>query len=96
MINPNPIHTIYDLIKIDKMVNDASFHLTPKRECFSSYTIGDYGHVKMGNVGSCKIVGMGDVCLITFIGCRLMLKDVCHVLDVKLNMISVGWLVYWL
>ena len=43
----------------------ASFHLTPKRECFSSYTVGDYGYVKMGNDGACKIVGIGNVCLLT-------------------------------
>ena len=29
----------------------ASFHLTPKRECFSSYTTDDYGYVRMGNDG---------------------------------------------
>ena len=38
--------------------SDASFHLTPKRECFSSYTTSDYGHVRMGNDGECKIVGI--------------------------------------
>ena len=26
----------------------ASFHLTPNKECFSSYTTGDYGYVKWG------------------------------------------------
>ena len=49
----------------------ALFHLTPKRECFSSYTTGDYGYVKMGNDGACKIVGIGNVCLITSTRCRL-------------------------
>ena len=29
----------------------ASFHLIPKRECFSSYTVDDYGYVRMGNDG---------------------------------------------
>ena len=29
----------------------ASFQLTPKRECFSSYTADDYGYVGMGNNG---------------------------------------------
>ena len=66
----------------------ASFHLTPKRECFSSYAIEDNGYVKMGNDGACKIVGVGNICLITSTGCRLMLKDVCHVSDVRLNLIS--------
>ena len=68
----------------------ASFHLTPKRECFSSYIAGDYGYVRMGNDGECKIVGIGNVCLLTSTGCRLMLKDVRHVPDVRLNLISAG------
>ena len=33
----------------------ASFHLTPKRECLTSYTTGDYNYVKMGNDDTCKI-----------------------------------------
>ena len=44
----------------------------------------------MGKNGTCKIVGIGNVCLLTSTGCRLMLKDVRHVLDVKLNLISAG------
>jgi hypothetical protein len=68
----------------------ASFQLTPKRECFSSYIAGDYGYVRMGNEDECKIVGIGNVCLLTSNSCRLKLKDVCHVPDVRLNLISVG------
>ena len=55
------------------------FHLTLKRECFSSYTTRDYGYVKMGNDGACKIVGTGNVCLLTSTSYRMMLRDVCHV-----------------
>ena len=67
--------------------SSASFHLTPKRECFriSSYIADDYGYVKMGNYGESKFVGIGNVCLLTSTGCRLLLKDVCHVPDVRLN-----------
>ena len=68
------------------------FHLTPKRECFSSYTNDDYGYVKMGNDGACKIVGIRNVCLLTSTGCKLILKDVRHVPDVRLNLVSVGQL----
>ena len=46
----------------------------------------------MGNDGSCKIVAIGNVCLLTSIGCRFMLKDVSHVLDVRLSMISAIWI----
>ena len=66
----------------------ASFHLTPKRECFSSYTTGDYGYVKMGDNGACKIVGIGSVYLTTSTGCRLILRYLRHVPDVRLNLIS--------
>ena len=71
--------------------SSASFHLTPKTECFSSYIVGDYGCVKMGNKHACKIVGIGNVCLLTCIGCKMLLNlDVCHVLDIRLNLISDG------
>ena len=39
----------------------ASSHLTPDRKCFSSYKDEDYGFVKMGNEGACRIVSIGDV-----------------------------------
>ena len=54
----------------------ASFHLTPDQKCFSSYSAGDHGCVQMGNEGTCRIVGIGDVWLSTPTGCKLLLKDV--------------------
>ena len=68
----------------------ASFHITPSRECFSTYTIGDHGYVKMGDNGECKISVIGSVCMTTSTGCRLILRDVRHVADIKLNLISTG------
>jgi hypothetical protein len=38
----------------------ASFHITPHRDFFSSYTSGNFGWVRMGNEAKCEIVGMGD------------------------------------
>ena len=49
----------------------ASFHLNPKRECFSSYTTNDYGYARMGNDGESRIVGIGNVCLLTSIICQV-------------------------
>ena len=57
----------------------ASFHLTPDRKCFSSYSAGDHGCVRMGNEGTCRIVGIGDMWLTTPTGCKMLLKDVRHV-----------------
>ena len=57
----------------------ASFHLTPDRKCFSSYKAGDHGVVKMGNEGACRIISIGEVCMTTSTGCKLLLKDVFRI-----------------
>ena len=44
----------------------------------------------MGNEDVSKIVGMGDICLETNIGCKLFLRDVRHVPDIRLNIIYAG------
>ena len=44
----------------------------------------------MGNEGTCRIVGIGDVWLMTPTGCKMLLKDVRHVPEVRLNLISAG------
>ena len=46
--------------------------------------------MKMGNDGACKIVGIGNVWLLISISCGMLLKDVCHVPDIRLDLISVG------
>ena len=58
--------------------SSASFHLTPNRECFSPYMASDHGYVKMGNDDACRIVGIGNVCLLTSTCCTMVLKDVHH------------------
>ena len=68
----------------------ASYHATPRREFFATYRSGNFGVVKMGNYGTADIIGMGDIHLKTNLGCKLVLKDVRHVVDLRLNLISVG------
>ncbi|KAI5335776.1 hypothetical protein L3X38_025910 [Prunus dulcis] len=70
----------------------ASFHVTSRRDFFTSYTNGDFGNVRMGNDKLSKIVGRGDISLETNTSCHLVLKDVRHVLDMSLNLISIGLL----
>ncbi|PKI48982.1 hypothetical protein CRG98_030569, partial [Punica granatum] len=70
----------------------TSFRVTPHRDLFSSYSIGDYGYVKMGNEQSCKIVGIGDICLETELSCKLLLKKVKHISEIHLNLISTSQL----
>lgn len=66
----------------------TSFHCTPRRDIFISYQSGDFGIVRMRNNDILKIVGKGDVYVETNDGCKLVLKDVRHVLDLRLNLIS--------
>ena len=44
----------------------------------------------MRNVRASKIVGTRDICLETSIGYKLLFKDVKHVLNIRLNLISTG------
>ena len=68
----------------------VAFHVTPHEHFFLSYQGCDFHNFKMGNQVSSKIVGIGNITLITNTGCKLMLKDVRHVLDICLNLISTG------
>ena len=47
----------------------------------------------MGNDDTCKLVGIGEVCLLTSTGCRMVLKDVSHVPNIRLNLILTGQLI---
>ncbi|CAN0906841.1 Retrovirus-related Pol polyprotein from transposon TNT 1-94 [Linum grandiflorum] len=67
----------------------ATIHVTSRREFFSSYSPGNYGVVRIGNDNLSKVISKGDVYLETMDGARLLLRDVRHVPDMRLNLISV-------
>ena len=64
------------------------YHCVPKREYFSTYKARYFGTVKMGNKSVSQIAGIGDICKQTSMGCTLMLKDVRHIQDFRLNLNS--------
>jgi len=66
----------------------ASFHVTSRKDFFSSYTPGDFGVLKMGNNDTSKVVGIGTVCLKTNNETKLILKNVRHAPDIQLHLIS--------
>ena len=70
----------------------ATSHVTPKKELFSSYTPGNFGTLKMGNNHEVEVIGIGTVCLESNNGSKLVLNNVKHAPDVRLNLISVGYL----
>ncbi|GKV15798.1 hypothetical protein SLEP1_g26549 [Rubroshorea leprosula] len=65
----------------------ASYHCVPKREYFSTYKAGDFGTIKMGNKSVSHIMGVGDICVQTNVGCTLTLKNVRHVPDMHMNLL---------
>ncbi|KAL6344249.1 hypothetical protein AAG906_035474 [Vitis piasezkii] len=68
--------------EVEWIVDTAtSYHATPHLVLFSYYRVGNFDTVKMGNFSHSKIVGMGDVCFETNMGCRLTLKDVRHLIE---------------
>ena len=76
---------------IDSVIDTgASYHATPQREYFSTYRAINFGIIRMGNTGTSEIVGIGDIHLQTSLGYKLVLKDVRHVPDLRLNLLSVG------
>ena len=74
------------------MDSAASYHCVPKNEYFSIYKAGNFGVVKMGNTSVSHIVGIDNICIQTSTGCTLTLKDVRHILDLRLNLIFVHML----
>lgn len=72
------------------IIDTTSFHIIPCRDFFSFYTSDNFGWVRMRNQAKCQIVGIGDVQLETRIWCKLLLKDVKHVPNMRFNLISIG------
>ncbi|CAH9100553.1 unnamed protein product [Cuscuta europaea] len=70
----------------------ATCHVTSQRDFYSSYTPGNFGNVRMGNNGLSKITGIGDICLKFDTGIKLVLHNVKHVPDMRLNLIFAGLL----
>jgi hypothetical protein len=70
----------------------ASFHATPHRKHFLDYVQGDFGQVHLGDDAPCKIVGMGKVKIKQINGSQWLLKEVRHVLYLRKNLISTGYL----
>ena len=70
------------------MNTGASCHVTSNLELFTTYEASDFGILKMGNRGWSKISGMGDICIETDLGYHMTLKDVRHVSDLRVNILS--------
>ncbi|KAF2302372.1 hypothetical protein GH714_035049 [Hevea brasiliensis] len=71
------------------LTSGATIHATSKKEFFTSYTLGDYDVVKMGNDNLSEVDGKRDVCLMMETSTRLVLRDVRHIPYMQQNLISI-------
>ncbi|GJU02467.1 putative RNA-directed DNA polymerase [Tanacetum coccineum] len=72
--------------------SSATCHVATQKDYYSSYTPGDSGVVRMGNTRLSRIDGIRDICLKFDTGMELVLHNVKHVLDMRLNILSTGLL----
>ena len=59
--------------------SSASFHITSRRDLFTSYTPNDFNNVKMTHEGITRCIGVWQDCLEMFNDSRLILKHVPNV-----------------
>ena len=71
------------------MDSGCSFHMSPYRDWFSTYDIAGAA-VLMSNNAASKVVGIGSIHIKMHDGIVRTLTDVCHVLDLKKNLIAMG------
>ncbi|KAG8498263.1 hypothetical protein CXB51_007025 [Gossypium anomalum] len=69
-----------------------TFHMSPNRDCFTTYEIVSKGVVLIGNNASCKITGVGTIKVKMFDGVVRTLRNVRHVPELKRNLISLSTL----
>ncbi|GAA0150163.1 hypothetical protein LIER_09165 [Lithospermum erythrorhizon] len=68
----------------------ASFHVTPNKDFFHTYEEGNFGIAKMGNTGTSTIKAIGSVLVKTGNGKLIELKDVRHIPDFRMSLLSSG------
>ncbi|CAL1356411.1 unnamed protein product [Linum trigynum] len=70
----------------------ASYHMSPNRNCFTTYEQIDGGNVVMANGVVCKVVGIGSIKVRTHDGSFCTVNDVRHVPRMTKNLISLSLL----
>ncbi|KAF3622351.1 putative triacylglycerol lipase 2-like [Capsicum annuum] len=68
----------------------AASHVISRIDFFSSYTLGDFRTLTMGNETVSKVVGIDTICLETSTESKLVLNNVKHAPEIRLRLISFG------
>ena len=61
------------------MNSGASFHVTPVKECFTTFYASNHGHVYLGNNNVCSIKGIDTMQFIMDVTNDLVLHDLRYV-----------------
>jgi hypothetical protein len=64
------------------------YYVILNKEFFMTYKARYFGTMKMGNTSHSSIASIDDICLQIDMSCRLILKDMRHISDLCLNLIS--------
>ena len=59
----------------------CSYHVTPNKDWFDTYTLVNFGSILMGNDALCRVVGMG----IPELRCLMVSLERCVMLDMFLT-----------
>ncbi|KAG8483146.1 hypothetical protein CXB51_022101 [Gossypium anomalum] len=72
--------------------SSCTFHMSLNQDWFTTYETVSEGVILMENNASCKIAGVGTIKVKMFDGVVRTLSDVRHVLELKINLISLSTL----
>jgi hypothetical protein len=77
---------------IDSWVVDSgvSFHATSHRKYFQNYVQGYFEQVYLGDDKPCNFVGKGKIQIKLLNVNKWLLKELKHVPDLRINLISIG------
>ena len=67
-------------------------HYIPNRSWFATYTMRDEGSVILGDDHPCRVAGIESIRVKMFDGMVQRLTNMKHVLDLKKNLVSLGYL----
>ena len=68
----------------------CSYHMTPRRDWFTTFQLISGGEILMGNNMICKVLGIGTVRIKMYDGVVRTLSNVCHVPDLRKILLSLG------
>lgn len=72
-----------------------SYHYTSQRDWFATYVKANGGSVNLGDDHPCRVFGIGTIRVRMYDGVILILINVKHILELKKNLISLGYLEKW-